>query len=74
MPPPPPGQWVTILGPYMTGSVQVVLRTSPAQEVSDYQRVEAAILDRYEVTEQTQRQRFRGLRYRPGDRPKALIA
>lgn len=33
-----------------------------------------SILDRYKVTEETQRQQFRNLRYKTGDRPKALIA
>lgn len=50
------------------------LRTIPAQDVLDYQRVKAAILDRYKVTEETQRQWFQGLCYKPGNRPKALIA
>lgn len=38
-----------------------------AQEVSDYQKVKVAILDGYEVTEETQRQKFQGLKYKMGD-------
>lgn len=51
-----------------------MLWTIPAQEVLGYQRVKESILDRYEVTEKSQRQHFWGLRYRAGDRPKAMIA
>lgn len=69
-----PAEWVTILSPYLMGQAQVVLRTMPAQEVSSYQRVKAANLDHYEVTEETQWQQFWGFRYKPGNRPKALIA
>lgn len=70
----PPAQWVTILGPNLTEPAQVVLKTIPAQEATGYQQVKATILDRYEVTEDTQRQHFWGLQYRPGDHTKALIA
>lgn len=65
---------VTILGPYLTGPAQVVLRTTPAQDALDYQRVKATIVDRYEVTEGTQKHCFSGLHYHPSDQPKALIA
>lgn len=46
----------------------------PAQQETDYQRVKAAILDRYEVTEETQRQRFRTLRDKTGNHPNTLVA
>lgn len=55
------GQWVTNLGPYLTGPAQVVLKTMTSQEASDYQKVKTDILDHYEVTEETQRQCFRML-------------
>lgn len=54
----PPTQQVIILALYLTGLAQVVLKTIPAQEVSDYKRVKAAILDLYEVREETQWQIF----------------
>lgn len=44
-------QWVTILGPYLTSPAQIVLRMILTQDVLDYQRVNAAVFDRYEVTE-----------------------
>lgn len=70
----PPMQWVTILGPYLTGPTQIVLKTMPTQEATNYPRVKTAILDRYEVTDETQRKCFRALRYKAGDRHKALVA
>lgn len=57
-------QWVTILGPYLSGPAQVLLKTMPASEIGNYELVKAAILDRYEVTPETQRQRFRALRFK----------
>lgn len=69
----PRPQWVTILGPYLTGLPQVVLKMLPGQDVTDYNWVKAALVDCYETTEETQQQRFRVLRYKNGDRPKALV-
>lgn len=45
-------QWATVFGPYL------LLKTLPVSEIPDYDRVKAAILDHYEVTPKTQRQRF----------------
>lgn len=50
----PHAQWVTILGPYLTGPAQIVLKTSPTTDLDDYIRVKVAVLDRYEVTPETQ--------------------
>lgn len=61
-------QWVTILGPYLTGPAQIVLKTLPPLELANYDQVKEAILDRYEVTPETHRQRFRALRFKIGDR------
>lgn len=68
----PAMQW--ILGLYLTSPAQVVLKNMPSQEIANYQRVEVVILDHYEVTEKTQRQRFWGLQYKPGDCPRAMRA
>lgn len=65
-------QWVTILGPYLTGPAQVVLKTLPTQDLGDYDCVRMPILDRYEVIPKTQKQRFQALQYRIGDQPKTL--
>lgn len=55
------------------GPAQVLLKTLPIQDLTNYDRVKAAILDRYEMTAETKGQRFRALRYKVGDRPKTLI-
>lgn len=62
------------MGPYLTGTAQVDLKTMPAQNATNCNRVKAAILDHYEVMEETQRQCFHALCYRLGDRPKAIVA
>lgn len=49
------------IGPLPNGSLfwaltrpdQVVLKTMPAQDVTNYQKVKPAILDSYEVTEES---------------------
>lgn len=41
----PKPQWVTILGPYLTGPAQVVLKTLPLGELDNYNQVKAVILD-----------------------------
>lgn len=66
-------QWVTILGPYLSGPAQVVLKTMPASESGNYESLKAAHLDHYEVTPETQRQWFQALRFKLGNRPKAFI-
>lgn len=65
-------QWVTILWPYLTGSAQIVLKALPTQDLNNYDHIKTSILDQYEVTHDTQRQKFRVLRFKVGDRPKTL--
>lgn len=67
-------QWAIIFCHYLTCPVQVVLKIIPAEDVSSYEQVKAAILNNYEGTEETQSQLFQGLKYKVRDRPKALIA
>lgn len=69
----PRSRWVTILGPYLTGLAQVLLKTLLMQDMSDYEKVKAAILDQYEITLETQRQWFWPLCFKIGDRLKSLI-
>lgn len=51
-------QWVALLGPYLTGPVQVVLWMMLAAEALDYEWVKTAILDRYEVSKENHRACF----------------
>lgn len=39
----PPAHWVTILGPYLTGPAQVVMKMMPTQDITDYAPVKVAI-------------------------------
>lgn len=63
----PKAQWLQILGPYLTGPAQVVLCTMPAADALNHNWVKLAILDRYEVSEETHRTRFRSLRSKARD-------
>lgn len=63
----PKPQWVTVLGPYLTGLAQVILKTLSPAELGNYDRVKAAILERYEVIPETQHQCFRALCFKIGE-------
>lgn len=56
----PQAQWVMILEPYLTSPAQIILKTIPAQDITNYEQVKAAILDCYRVMEDTQQQHFQG--------------
>lgn len=50
----PASQWVTILGHYLTGPMSVMLHHSmPIQDIVHYNMVKVAILDCYEIMEET---------------------
>lgn len=65
----PKEQWSFILGPYLTGEAQTALQALPKGEAADYDKLKAAILDWYEITPETYRQKFRTLQYHPSMRP-----
>ncbi|XP_044860608.1 uncharacterized protein LOC123363556 [Mauremys mutica] len=67
-----PDQWATLLAPYLTGPAQKAYRGLPDDEARVYARVKAAILDAFDITPETFRRRFRGKRYLPGARPRAI--
>ncbi|XP_054841809.1 uncharacterized protein LOC129333892 [Eublepharis macularius] len=69
----PQAQWAFILGPYLTGEAQAALRALPKEEGADYRALKAAILDRYEVTPDSYRLKFRAITYRKVDRPRTLV-
>lgn len=70
----PRDQWAHILGPYLTGEAQAAVRTLSKQDAASYKAVKEAILDRYEVTPETSRQKFRSIVWQPPMRPRALAA
>lgn len=69
----PQTEWVIILGPYLTGLAQVLLKLLPLQDLNNYDRVKAAILDRYEIMPETQQQHFCALSFKIGDKLKTLV-
>ena len=59
-------RWAFKLAPQLTGKAQLAYAAMPADDAADYDRLKAAILKRYDITEETYRQRFRAA-VRKGD-------
>lgn len=55
-----------LLGPYLTGEAQAAVKALPKQDVGVYKKVKEAILDRFEITPETSRQKLRTLTWTPG--------
>uniref|UniRef100_A0A8C0JGR3 SCAN box domain-containing protein n=1 Tax=Chelonoidis abingdonii TaxID=106734 RepID=A0A8C0JGR3_CHEAB len=67
-----PDQWATLLAPYLMGTAQTAYRGISTEDAKDYPGVKAAILDALDVSPETFRQRFRGLTYGMGARPRLI--
>ena len=63
-------RWSFQLAPYLTGKAQHAL---PPEEAKTYDTLKEAILRRYDINEETYRQRFRKLRLKEGESPQELI-
>ena len=55
-----PERWAYKLAPQLTGRAQQAYAAMPAEEAGDYEALKIAILRRYDICEETYRQRFRG--------------
>ena len=55
-----PERWAYKLAPKSTGRAQQAYAAMPAEEAGDYEALKIAILRRYDICEETYRQRFRG--------------
>ena len=55
----PPDMWVLNLAPLLTGKAQSAYASMDMEKVREYQSVKEAILKRYDIHEETYRQRFR---------------
>ena len=55
----PKEKWAVKLVPYLTGKAQAAYAAMSIMESNDYEKVKEAILKRYDITEETYRQRFR---------------
>ncbi|OCT98740.1 hypothetical protein XELAEV_18010972mg [Xenopus laevis] len=69
----PKEQWVIRLAPYLTGQVQMAYSNMEIHEAAQYDRVKEAILRRYNISEETYRQRFRQLKYSAADSPREVF-
>ena len=58
----PKEKWVVKLVPYLTGKAQAAYAAMSIAESNDYDKVKEAILKRYDITEETYRQRFRSVK------------
>ncbi|XP_071941174.1 uncharacterized protein [Antedon mediterranea] len=54
--------WVVKLIPHLTGKARAAYASLPATESNQYDIVKKAILQRYDITEETYRQRFRSIK------------
>lgn len=67
-------KWPFVLGPYLTGDAQATVKALSKEGAADYDRSKAAILDRYTITPETHRQRFRTMTWQTGEGPQAFTA
>ena len=65
--------WPFKLTPQLTGKAQQAYAALPPDGARDYDEVKAAILRRYNINEETYRQRFRSLKVREGEAPRELV-
>ena len=62
-------RWAFKLAPQLTGRAQQAYAALDPSDAECYSTVKAAILRRYNINDETYRQRFRGLKYKSGNSP-----
>ena len=65
-------RWAFMLAPQLTGKAQQAYAALSADDAGDYPALKAAILQRYDINEETYRQRFRAAKMGSGESPPAL--
>ena len=60
-------RWAFKLAPQLVGKAQQAFAVMPPDEAKDYAKLKAAILRRYDITEESYRQRFRSLVPKSGE-------
>ena len=65
-------RWSYKLAPQLTGKAQQAYAALSPEDGQDYATVKAAILRRYNINEETYRQRFRSLKLKPNETPLEL--
>lgn len=68
----PKEQWTFFLGPYLSGKALAALKALEKTEAASYKELKRAILDRYEITPETYRQRLRAPSLPEGVRPRVI--
>ena len=66
-------RWSFLLAPHLTGKAQQAYAAMAADSARDYEQLKVAILRRYNINEETYRQRFRARKLRSGEPPQEFI-
>ena len=66
-------RWLYQLAPQLTGKAQQAYAALPPDEAKNYDAVKTAILHRFNINEETYRQRFRTLKPKDEESPKELM-
>ena len=69
----PEVRWALKLAPQLTGKAQQAYAAMEHDRATDYAAMKAAILHRYEITEETYRQRFRTAKRKEGEMQTELV-
>ena len=69
-----PEQWAFKLATQLMGKAQQAYAALPATDATDYETVKRAILRRYDISEETYRQRFRATKKAEGESYRELVA
>ena len=70
----PRNRWSYKLAPQLVGKAQQAYAAMSADESADYEHVKKAILRRYDINEESYRQRFRGAKRKEGETSRELAA
>nr|XP_006001909.1 PREDICTED: hypoxia up-regulated protein 1-like [Latimeria chalumnae] len=70
----PHDQWVIRLAPYLTGRAQMAYSHMNIRDAEQYDLVKREILRRYDISNETYRQRFHAIKYQPNNLPRELYA
>ena len=69
----PTSRWAFYLAPQLTGRAQQAYAALNEEDARSYAKIKAAILRRYNITEETYRQQFRRLKLKQGETPIELV-
>ena len=67
-------KWAYKLAPQLVGKAQQAYAGLTVADAGDYEKLKSAILRRYDITDDSYRQRFRAARLRPGESNRELVA